>query len=626
MVYQHKDSPAIFKYKKSYLLLCALFAGAAFLFLHAAYYYPFLSDDALISLRYAERLLEGNGLTWTDGKPVEGYSNLLWILLISAMGLLGIDLIDASRLLGFLGMSTVVYSMLRYYIGKQEENTSCFPVFTSLFFFCMAAPVAVWTIGGLEQPLYAALIALSIPLIVQMIESDKPEKQTLLFLSFILGLLCLTRPDGPLFSVAACFSLYIGRYAAGKEKLSFANLFTFVSMPLFLCISQLGFRFYYYGEFVPNTALVKIAPSMHHISNGAKYMATGILALFPFSFLAIISMVIIVFKPARRSLGLSLLMICVFWVPYIIFVGGDIFPAFRHLIPLTVVFAFALAEGTEIALKKIAHPMLFKHKILLLFTLVTVFSSYLFIQFSNPENKRALDERWEWDGKVTGLLLRQAFAQQKPLVAVTAAGCLPYWSQLPALDMLGLNDYYLPRNPPADFGKGVIGHELGDGKYILQNKPDIVVFHTGILHAIFRSGVEMQQTKEFYELYTPVKVLGKTPHEYLATIWFNKYSPKIGIRNFSTSTLIPAYLLNGNPETVAYLNNAGRLVISVNASQPASISIVSPGYDNSKVLIKPSKSQEIEHVVETAGSLILIRLSSQSIEPVEIEEVILEKS
>jgi hypothetical protein len=46
------------------------------LYAHARHYLPFLADDALISLRYANRLLEGNGLTWTDGHPVEGYSNL----------------------------------------------------------------------------------------------------------------------------------------------------------------------------------------------------------------------------------------------------------------------------------------------------------------------------------------------------------------------------------------------------------------------------------------------------------------------------------------------------------------------------------------------------------------------
>ncbi len=33
------------------------------LYVHTAYYLPFISDDALISLRYAQRLLAGHGLT-----------------------------------------------------------------------------------------------------------------------------------------------------------------------------------------------------------------------------------------------------------------------------------------------------------------------------------------------------------------------------------------------------------------------------------------------------------------------------------------------------------------------------------------------------------------------------------
>ena len=38
------------------------------LVLHAVSYLPFISDDALISLRYAQRLLDGGGLTWNDGE------------------------------------------------------------------------------------------------------------------------------------------------------------------------------------------------------------------------------------------------------------------------------------------------------------------------------------------------------------------------------------------------------------------------------------------------------------------------------------------------------------------------------------------------------------------------------
>ena len=56
------------------------------LLLHAFHYMPYMSDDSLIVARYAERLIEGRGLTWTDGERVEGYSNLLWVLLIAGVG------------------------------------------------------------------------------------------------------------------------------------------------------------------------------------------------------------------------------------------------------------------------------------------------------------------------------------------------------------------------------------------------------------------------------------------------------------------------------------------------------------------------------------------------------------
>jgi hypothetical protein len=58
---------------------------------HAARYWPFIADDALISLRYGDRLLGGHGLTWTDGERVEGYSNLLWVLGCAALAVIGVN-------------------------------------------------------------------------------------------------------------------------------------------------------------------------------------------------------------------------------------------------------------------------------------------------------------------------------------------------------------------------------------------------------------------------------------------------------------------------------------------------------------------------------------------------------
>ena len=50
-----------------------------------AYWNSFIQDDAFISFRYAKNLLTHGQLTWNVGneRPLEGYSNFLWVLMIA---------------------------------------------------------------------------------------------------------------------------------------------------------------------------------------------------------------------------------------------------------------------------------------------------------------------------------------------------------------------------------------------------------------------------------------------------------------------------------------------------------------------------------------------------------------
>ena len=49
-------------------------------------------------------------------------------------------------------------------------------------------------------------------------------------------------------------------------------------------------------------------------------------------------------------------------------------------------------------------------------------------QFAAEANRRAVEERWEWDGEAIGVMLRRAFAAQAPLLAADPAGSVPYSS------------------------------------------------------------------------------------------------------------------------------------------------------------------------------------------------------
>ena len=71
----------------------------------------FIPDDAFISFRVAEQLANGDGLVYNIGERVEGYSNLLWVLLLALFSRLGVDVIWAAKGLGVLFSELIFYPM-----------------------------------------------------------------------------------------------------------------------------------------------------------------------------------------------------------------------------------------------------------------------------------------------------------------------------------------------------------------------------------------------------------------------------------------------------------------------------------------------------------------------------------
>jgi hypothetical protein len=117
-------------------LLLAL--AATCLVLQARSMLPFIADDALISLRYGRRLLDGHGLTWTDGQPVEGYSNLLWVLGCALVGRLGGDLVTGAGGLGLVA-SIATLAVLAW-STRARPWLACL---AALAVLALAGPVAV---------------------------------------------------------------------------------------------------------------------------------------------------------------------------------------------------------------------------------------------------------------------------------------------------------------------------------------------------------------------------------------------------------------------------------------------------------------------------------------------------
>src|SRR5688572_15725672 len=77
-------------------LVIALYA----LFRAIKWFWGFVQDDTYISLRYSWNFAHGNGLVFNIGEKVEGFSNFLWVIFAGVMIKIGVDPLDAVRVVG----------------------------------------------------------------------------------------------------------------------------------------------------------------------------------------------------------------------------------------------------------------------------------------------------------------------------------------------------------------------------------------------------------------------------------------------------------------------------------------------------------------------------------------------
>jgi len=511
------------------LLLLAGVVGA--LLLHASHYYPFFSDDALISLRYTQRLCAGEGLTWTEGRPVEGYTNLLWVLLNAPATCVGLDPMWSARALDFIGAAVAALVIALPVQGAWRPTWERAATGSALFLAC--GPVAAWAIAGLEHGFMFGVLALALHFTR---EAGPPTTRNALRAGLLFGALALLRADGVVLFAGAT----LGRFLTQDgRRVGLRAALAWFAFPVTFLLAQLAFRWSYYGELVPNTAVAKVSFSVHRLVQGLEHVATG---LRPLSLLLITAgfAVALVWRRVPRTVIVPPLVTALVWMVYLASVGGDIFPGWRQLSLAIVPLCLLVADGGATLFARDAETRSPKTALLLLSILV----AHLTLQFRDAENRRAKNELWEWDGLPIGTTLRQAFGSQRPLLAVDAAGALPYWSELPSLDMLGLNDHHIPRHPPPNFGRGVIGHELGDPDYVWERAPDLIAFCNarGNRAPCFFAGHALVRRRDFKRDYQLVRVRGAQPHP-VGEIYFRREGGRLGITREADRLLIPGYFL-----------------------------------------------------------------------------------
>lgn len=506
------------------------------LLLNAISFLPFFTDDALISLQYAKRLIRGDGLTWTAGERVEGYSNLLWVLLTAFVSRLGVDLIEAARGLGVL---LSVVSLAAIFLVTNGKKAA---IWIGALTFSLYGPVGAWAIGGLEQPLLVALILWASIFSARYL--DAPSKASNLWGSgLLLGLATITRSDGILFAVAIAF-VVAGSKGRGSSKRAVHAFSKVMVIPVVFLLGQTLFRIGYYGEFVSNIAFLKIAFSIDRLWYGLRYVVRGYALLFPLSLVVFAGIGAYWSKAFPQS---NLLRICgaqlLLWSAYLVFIGGDVNPPSRHFVPIAGLTGLLLVAVCsqyidECADRCVRFPYTFT---------VLCFFVFFFIQCFDIENSWARRTRGAQSCREVSELMKRQFLAKDPLLAVDSAGCFPYWSELRSVDLLGLNDYTIARTRSDDFGTGWIGHEAGNGDYVFDRKADILAFcgYAGADTACWRSGKEMQADPRFHHQYKLTRLNIANLDSIEARLWIRVSGP-LGVLGGEDERIVPVYFLDDN--------------------------------------------------------------------------------
>jgi len=424
-------------------------------------------DDAYISFRYAQNLASGNGLVFNVGERVEGYTNFLWCILVAALIRLGVEPVHGAQLLGILSGAFLL--LLAYGLAVLcVEETNGYALLPP-FLIASTPFFAYLSLSGLETLLFMALLFAAA--LCYLYGERQPAYLWLSALFFALA--ALTRLEGAMFFAVTCVYSVILRPMKKSEGALVVRLWPWVFLLFFL--PYFAWRWRYYGDLLPNTFYNKVGLGFAQVERGIDYLGevvrtSGLTALLPLTLLAFLAHRTC--KLARTYLGT----LAISNLAYVVSVGGDSFGV-RLLLPtvaLCCVFCAAGVADVEryLAGWRVRVPAGIAAAVFLA-GWGLVGPPYLLLERGGMLAGVAATSFAQRSWIEVGKWLR-ANASEDAVLAVDCAGAIPFYSGLPTIDMLGLNDRHIAHLQMPNLGAGTPGHEKQDPAYVLAKQPEYI--------------------------------------------------------------------------------------------------------------------------------------------------------
>jgi len=420
-----------------------------------------LWDDAMISMQYARNLRRGEGLVWSPGDDrVQGFTNPGVTLLMAAVHTLPLDsrhtsaAVQALALLMLAAIPILLWGISRRLLPESRQVALAAALGTAV-----CAPVAIWSLQGSDVGFVTVWLAAC-----GFVASRRPLAPTAL-----IGLLALgpwIRPD---VAIYAPFFLFVAREGGdGRRTVVLGALGVATSL-----LAWATFAWLYYGDPLPNTWYLKATGSPRHLVllSGASELVAWLPRLA-----APLALAGLALAGRWRDRRVAMLggVVCVAQA-YSVWVGGDFVFGWgsRFAVPSLPFLILLAAMGADRVLAHLAAGPSTR-------VAAVITAGPLLAGIASPP----LSAR-EWLDPRTPTLLHRENASNlhfadylkrhtDPTTTLGAhwGGVPPYFSERPAIDVLGKSDRHIARLAVPRF---IPGHSKWDWDYIVnERRPDVL--------------------------------------------------------------------------------------------------------------------------------------------------------
>lgn len=205
------------------------------------FYFNFTAEDAYITYRYAENLVNVGSLVYNVGEPINAMTSPLHATLSAVLFYLTGQTVLSYKIVALLLL--LFSAALVWYRFRNQPPWQLL----ALILLLMPPSILLWTFGGLETPVLLFLATLAV-----ILAADKPSLsfKQLCLLFLLAGLAFLTRYDSIL------FFLPLGVQAIWKARSVRHVVFALITAAI-LPVSWLAISILYYGDPLPTSFYVK---------------------------------------------------------------------------------------------------------------------------------------------------------------------------------------------------------------------------------------------------------------------------------------------------------------------------------------------------------------------------------